>query len=81
MTPGTTLRALGALSIGAIASMTAGALLKSHPPGGNQGWARTNYAGNVVTLLEGPVFVVGAVAGATGVGTARGGSGGGAGEG
>ena len=64
MTPGTTLRALGAFSIGAIASVTAGALLKSHPPGGNQGWARTNYSGDVVTLLEGPAFVVGAVAGA-----------------
>ena len=44
--------------------MTAGVLLKSHPPGGNQGWARKNYAGNEVTLLEGPIFVVGAVAGA-----------------
>ena len=58
------MRALGAFSIGAIASMAAGALLRSHPPGGNKGWARTNYAGNVVTLLEGPAFVVGAVAGA-----------------
>jgi UDP-N-acetylmuramyl pentapeptide phosphotransferase/UDP-N-acetylglucosamine-1-phosphate transferase len=58
------LRALGAFSIGAIASVTAGAVLKSHPPGGSDGWARTNYAGDGVTLLEGPAFVVGAVAGA-----------------
>jgi hypothetical protein len=64
VTPGTTLRALCAFSVGAIGSMTAGALLKSHSPGGRQGWARTNYTGNVVTLLEGPAFVVGAVAGA-----------------
>lgn len=58
------MRTLCAFSVGAIGSMTAGALLKRHSPGGSQGWARKNYTGNVVTLLEGPAFVVGAVAGA-----------------
>ena len=58
------MRALSAFSVGAIVSMTAGALLRSHPPGGSNRWARTNYTGHPVTLLEGPAFVVGAVAGA-----------------
>jgi len=64
VTSGTTSQALPAFCIGVIGSMTAGALLRSHSPGGSQGWARTNYTGNIVTLLEGPAFVVGAVAGA-----------------
>jgi hypothetical protein len=60
----TTLRALGAFSIGAAGSLTASTLLKRHPPGGIERWARTNYAGHPVTLLEGPAFVLSAVSGA-----------------
>ena len=55
---------LCAFSVGAFGSLTAAALLKRHPPGGSHGWARTNYAGSPVTLLEGPALVAGAVAGA-----------------
>jgi hypothetical protein len=55
---------LGAFSIGVVGSLAAATLLRSHPPGGVQRWTRTNYEGHAVTLLEGPAFVVSAVAGA-----------------
>jgi hypothetical protein len=55
---------LGAFSIGVVGSLAAATLLRSHPPGGVERWTRTNYAGHTVTLLEGPAFVVSAVAGA-----------------
>ena len=55
---------LCAFCVGAFGSLTAAALLKRHPPGGSHRWARTNYAGSPVTLLEGPALVAGAVAGA-----------------
>lgn len=56
--------ALGAFGIGALTSLAASAILKSHPPGGSQRWVRTNHAGCPVTLLEGPAYAVGVVAGA-----------------
>ena len=64
MTSRPTWGALGAFSIGVVGSLTAATLLRSHPPGGVERWTRTNYAGHTVTLLEGPAFVVSAVAGA-----------------
>jgi len=56
--------ALGAFSVGAIASLAASAILKGHPPGGAERWTRTNHAGCPVTLFEGPAYAVGAVVGA-----------------
>jgi UDP-N-acetylmuramyl pentapeptide phosphotransferase/UDP-N-acetylglucosamine-1-phosphate transferase len=56
--------ALGAFSVGAIASLVASAILKRHPPGGAERWTRTNHAGCPVTLFEGPAYAVGAVVGA-----------------
>ena len=64
MTSRPTWGALGAFSIGVVGSLAAATLLRSHPPGGVERWTRTNYAGHTVTLLEGPAFVVSAVAGA-----------------
>ena len=61
---GTALTTLGAFAIGAVGSLAAAALLKGHPPGGAQRWTRTNQAGRPVSLLEGPAYGVGAVAGA-----------------
>jgi len=60
----TTLTTLGAFLTSAVGSRAAAALLKGHPPGGAVRWTRTNHAGRAVTLLEGPAFAVGAVAGA-----------------
>ena len=56
--------ALGALSVGALCSLAAAALLKGYPPGGVERWTRTNHAGRPVTLFEGPAYTVGAVIGA-----------------
>jgi UDP-N-acetylmuramyl pentapeptide phosphotransferase/UDP-N-acetylglucosamine-1-phosphate transferase len=50
--------------MGALFSLAAAAVLKGHPPGGAERWTRTNHAGRRVTLLEGPAYAVGAVAGA-----------------
>ena len=55
---------LGAFCVGAVASFAAAAILKSHPPGGAERWTRSNHAGRPVTLLEGPAYAVGVVAGA-----------------
>ena len=55
---------LGAFCVGAVASFAAAAILKSHPPGGAERWTRPNHAGRPVTLLEGPAYAVGVVAGA-----------------
>ncbi|MHB1473917.1 MAG: hypothetical protein ACYCV4_09875 [Dermatophilaceae bacterium] len=56
--------ALGAFFVGAVASLAATAVLKGHPPGGAERWTRANHAGCPVTLLEGPAYAVGVVAGA-----------------
>jgi hypothetical protein len=56
--------ALGSITIGALGSVVAAALLKGRPPGGAERWTRQNYAGCPVTLFEGPAYAVGAVAGA-----------------
>ena len=56
--------ALGAVSLGALGSLAAAALLKGRPPGGVERWTRTNHAGRHVTLFEGPAYTVGAVIGA-----------------
>ncbi len=57
-------RALGAVVVGAVSSSVAATILKSHPPGGAERWTRSNYAGRPLTLLEGPAYVAGVVAGA-----------------
>ncbi|MEP7034889.1 MAG: hypothetical protein ABI934_04825 [Actinomycetota bacterium] len=64
MTLRTTAQALSAFSIGLAGSLAAGTLLKRYPPGGAKRWDRPNHAGQRVTLLEGPAFVVSAVSGA-----------------
>jgi hypothetical protein len=56
--------ALAAFANGALFSVVAGAVLKAHPPGGAERWTRRSHAGRPVTLLEGPAYAVGAVAGA-----------------
>lgn len=57
-------RALSAFCVGAVSSLAAAAILKGHPPGGAERWARANHEGRPVTLLEGPAYAVGVVAGA-----------------
>ncbi|WP_242911192.1 hypothetical protein [Actinomadura terrae] len=59
--------AVGA-ALGAAAARAAYVALTRRPPGlnglpGEQVWGRTNHRGEPVTLLEGPAFVAGAVAG------------------
>src|SRR6478609_7317931 len=52
---------------GAVAGVVAaGALrvLRQRPPGGALVWDRTNHAGDIVTLLEGPAYATGVVTGA-----------------
>ena len=61
-------RALGALVVGAVSSWVAATILRGHPPGGADRWTRSNYAGRSVTLLEGPAYAVGVVAGALSAG-------------
>ena len=61
-------RALGAVVVGAVSSWVAATILKGHPPGGAERWTRPNYAGRPVTLLEGPSYAVGVVAGALAAG-------------
>ena len=59
-----------ALKAGAAALTAAGleraaaAALHRQPPGGAERWTRTNHRGEPISLLEGPAFVAGAVAGA-----------------
>lgn len=69
MTPAVTPRRPGRtdrLVVGAVAALTARStlwLLRAHPPGSEQRWTRVNHRGRTPTLLEGPAFTVGAVAG------------------
>jgi UDP-N-acetylmuramyl pentapeptide phosphotransferase/UDP-N-acetylglucosamine-1-phosphate transferase len=51
----------GLLSAGATA--LAGQALLSRPPGGHERWGRRNHHDEPVTLLEGPAYVAGALAG------------------
>lgn len=64
MTLGRTGTTVRGLTIGALGSVVAAALLRGHPPGGVERWTRQNHAGRPVTLFEGPAYAVGAVAGA-----------------
>lgn len=62
-------RAAGrALTAAALGTWALGTAAKRLPAGLTQPWARTNHAGAAVTLLEGPVWVLGA---AVGCATAR----------
>ena len=61
-------RPWGALAAGAVSSWVAATILKGHPPGGAERWTRSNYAGRPVTLLEGPAYAGGVVAGALSAG-------------
>lgn len=56
-------RGLAALAAGAAGSALALRALRQRPPGGGHHWTRTNHAGEPVTLLEGPAYVAGALAG------------------
>ena len=50
-----------AAAVAAGAAMGAYTALRRYPPAGEQTWARTNYRGESLTLLEGPALTVGAV--------------------
>ena len=63
-----TVRALAAGATAGITSVLALRLLRDTPPGGAGLWDRTNHAGEPVTLLEGPAFVLGASLAATAAG-------------
>lgn len=63
-----TVRALAAGATAGITSLLALRLLRDTPPGGAGLWDRTNHAGEPVTLLEGPAFVLGASLAATAAG-------------
>jgi hypothetical protein len=56
-------RRLRAGAVAAGATAAAFQALLSAPPGGPARWARTNHRGEAVTLLEGPAYAVGAIAG------------------
>ena len=58
------MRALVSGAVAGAVAATALRLLRDHPPGGAHVWDRTNHAGEPVTLLEGPAYACGAVAGA-----------------
>jgi hypothetical protein len=61
--PGTTTTA-AAFTTGALCSVLAAAALRRFPPGGPERWSRRSHSGRPVTLLEGPAYAVGSVAGA-----------------
>ena len=63
-----TVRALAAGATAGITSVLALRLLRDTPPGGAGLWDRTNHAGEPVTLLEGPAFVLGSSLAATAAG-------------
>ena len=63
-----TVRALAAGATAGITSVLALRLLRNTPPGGAGLWDRTNHAGEPVTLLEGPAFVLGSSLAATAAG-------------
>jgi UDP-N-acetylmuramyl pentapeptide phosphotransferase/UDP-N-acetylglucosamine-1-phosphate transferase len=50
-------------AVAAAASAAAGQALLASPPGGAERWGRTNHRGEPVTLLEGPAYAAGAIAG------------------
>ncbi|HEX8971292.1 MAG TPA: hypothetical protein VF825_07020, partial [Oryzihumus sp.] len=52
-----------ALTAGAAGAAVALRGLRHRPPGGETRWTRTNHAGEPVTLLEGPAYVAGTLAG------------------
>jgi len=52
-----------ALAAGAAGAAIALRGLRRRPPGGEARWTRTNHAGEPVTLLEGPAYVAGTLAG------------------
>jgi UDP-N-acetylmuramyl pentapeptide phosphotransferase/UDP-N-acetylglucosamine-1-phosphate transferase len=54
---------LRALATGALGSTLTLGLLRAAAPGRDPRWARTNHAGDPVTLLEGPAYVAGSLAG------------------
>lgn len=63
-----------AAATAAVGAAAATRALRRRPPGGPDRWTRTNHAGNPISLLEGPGYVAGALAGsALGSGLAPGG--------
>jgi UDP-GlcNAc:undecaprenyl-phosphate GlcNAc-1-phosphate transferase len=50
--------------VAAAATVLARRALRDRPPGGTELWARQNHRGEPVTLLEGPAYAAGALAGA-----------------
>jgi hypothetical protein len=57
------LAALAAAAVGACAARGAYAVLRRYPPAGEKTWVRTNFRGELVTLLEGPALPIGALTG------------------
>jgi hypothetical protein len=54
---------LVAATVGAVAADRSLDALSRQPPGGPDRWTRTNHRGEQVTLLEGPAYALGALAG------------------
>jgi len=54
---------VAAAAAGALGSTLALRALQGRPPGGARRWSRINHAGEPVTLLEGPAYVAGSLAG------------------
>jgi UDP-N-acetylmuramyl pentapeptide phosphotransferase/UDP-N-acetylglucosamine-1-phosphate transferase len=57
-------RRLLTVQVAAAATALARRVLRERPPGGADRWARENHRGEPVTLLEGPAYAAGALAGA-----------------
>jgi UDP-GlcNAc:undecaprenyl-phosphate/decaprenyl-phosphate GlcNAc-1-phosphate transferase len=62
-TAGAVARSVTAAAVAAATAAAVSAATRARPPGGAARWTRTNHRGEPISLLEGPAFVAGALAG------------------